>query len=153
MAYPQTQVPNTQHTVFYAHSIHVNGIEIGSFQRMSIRQSRTTERIRELLFSRGPEVKEIVWGGVDITIDVNRVELYNKAMLQAFGFEIYSLEDFNQAVNITEMQFNPNNNGKRVITYMDAVASDLSKDIDLGTVHIAESMTFQVRTIRGRFTS
>jgi len=153
MSYPQTQVPNTMHTVWYAHSIHVNGVEIGSFQRLSIKQSRDTERIREILYSRGAEVKEIVWGGVNITLDITRVEMYNKQIFQAFGLEFFSLEDFNQPVDITEMQFNPNNNGKRIITYKDAVASDVSKDVDLGTIHIAESMTFQVRTIRGRVTS
>jgi hypothetical protein len=152
MGYPQTQSPNTLHSVFYAHSIHVNGIEIGSFERFSTRSGRSTERIREILFSRGPEVKEIVWGGTDISIDINRVELYNKAMLEAFGFEIFSIEDFNQPVNITELQFNPENNGRRVITYMDCVASDTSKDLDTGTARIVESMTFQVRTIRGKRT-
>lgn len=150
MGYPQTQVPNTVHSIFYAHSIHVNGVEIGSFERLSISQSRSTERIREILFSRGPEVKEIVWGGTDINISLNRVEMYNKAMFEAFNFEIFSLEDFNQPVNVTEIQFNPNNNGRRVVTYMDCVASDISKDVDIGTARLVESMTFQVRTIRGR---
>jgi hypothetical protein len=153
MAFPQTQVPNTQHTVFYAHSIHVNGVEIGSFERMSVSSTRTTERIREILFSRGPEVKEIVWGGTDINVSLGRVELYNNAMLEAFGLSIFTIEDFNQPVNITEIQFNPNNNGQRTITYIDCVASDISKDIDQGTVRIVESMTFQVRTIRGTRTT
>lgn len=148
MAYPQTQVPNTAHGVFYSYSIHVNGFEIGSFERFSQRSTRTTERIREILFSRGPEVKEIVWGGTDISVDLSRVELYNKAIMEAFGFEIYSLEDFNQPVTITEIQNNPDNS-QRVINYLDSVASDWSKDLDTGTVRVVESMTFQVRTIRG----
>lgn len=150
MSYPQTAVPHTQHSVFYAHSIHVNGIEIGSFERMSMRSTRTTERIREILFSRGPEVKEIVWGGTDISVDLNRVEMYNKALFEAFGFQIYSLEDLNQPVNISEIQFNPADpGGARTITYVDCVASDWSKDVDTGTVRVVETMTFQVRTIRG----
>jgi len=152
MGYPQTQTPNTKHTVFYAHSIHVNGIEIGSFERFSMRSTRTTERIREILFSRGPEVKEIVWGGTDISVDLNRVELYNRNLYEAFGIAIYSLEDLNQPVNITEIQRNPEEQGggKRTLTYVDCVASDWSKDLDTGTVRTVESMTFQVRTIRGR---
>lgn len=153
MGYPQTSAPNTAHSVFYAHSIHVNGIEIGSFEKLSIREARQgVERIREILFSRGPEVKEIVWGGVDISLDLSRVEMYNRAVLEAFGFDIFSLEDFNQVVNIMEMQINPPSigGGKRVLTYMDCVASDKSKDIDTGTTRIVESMTFQCRTIRGR---
>ena len=153
MSYPQTQVPNTQHSVYYAHSIHVNGIEIGSFQRVSIRFSRSLERIREILFSRGPEVKEIVWSGTDITIDVTRTEMYQKSMFEAFGFEVFTLEDFNQPVNITEMQFNPNDNGKRILTYMDCVPADHSKDIDLGKPQIEEAITFWVRTARGKRTT
>lgn len=150
MAYPQTAVPQTQHTVFYSHSIHVNGIEIGSFERFSMRATRVTERIREIMFSRGPEVKEIVWGGTDITVDINRVEMYNRMLFEAFGFDIYTLEDLNQPVNITEIQNNPpDGGGQRVITYMDCVASDWSKDLDTGTVRTVESMTFQVRTVRG----
>jgi len=96
-------------------------------------------------------VKEIVWGGTDISIDLSRVEMYKKAMFEAFGFEIFSLEDFNQPVSITEYQTNPNNS-QRIITYEDAVASEWSKDVDTGTVRIVESMTFQVRTIRGQRT-
>ena len=150
MAYPQTAVPENQHSVFYSYSIYINGLVIGSFERFGSRSTRTTERIREILFSRGPEVKEIVWGGTDITVDISRVELYNKAIMEAFGFEIYSLEDFNQTVNIVEVQRNPaSTGGSRVISYQDCVASDWSKDLDTGTVRVVESMTFQVRTIRG----
>ena len=150
MAYPQTQTPNTQHVVWYSHSIHVNGIEIGSFQRLSVRSTRNTESIREILFSRGPEIKEIVWGGTDTSLDLSRAELYQKAMFEAFGFEIFSLEDFNQPVNITEIQVNPLSNGKRVLTYVDCVASDIGKSVDSSTAHIVEDISFQVRTIRGR---
>jgi hypothetical protein len=150
MSYPQTQVPETQASVWYSHSLHIGGRPIGTFERFSTRSTRTTERIREILFSRGPEVREIVWGGTDITLDLNRVELYNTALFEAFGFDIYSLEDLNQHINITELQKNPaSTGGRRVITYMDAVASDWGKDVDTGTVRIVETMTFQVRTIRG----
>lgn len=154
MAYPQRSVPNTQHSVFYAHSISANGIEIGSFERFSKRSTRTTERIREIMGSRGPQVKEIVWGGTDISIDISRVELYNRAIFQAFGQEIYTLEDFNSFVQIHEFQFNPEQNPTsdtpaRTITFVDCVASDWGKDLDTGTARIVETMTFQVRTIVG----
>lgn len=152
MAYDTVSIPNTQHTVFYAHSIHVEGKEIGSFERFSMRSSRTTERIREIAASRGPIVKEIVWGGTDISIDLSRVEIYNRAAMEAFGFSIYTLEDFNQPVNISELQWNPGSDPTsdapdRTLTFTDCVASDWSKDIDTGTARIVESMTFQVRTI------
>lgn len=151
MAYPRIPLPNSQATVWYSHSIFVNNIEIGTFERFSAKSDRTHERIREIFFSRGPEVREIVWGGTDISVDVSRVELYNIAMFEAFDIHIYSLEDFNQYVQIAEIQHNPDpqGGGKRTITYTDCVPTSINKDIDTGTVRTIESMTFQVRTIRG----
>jgi len=104
--------------------------------------------------SRGPQVKEIVWGGTDISIDVSRVELYNKSMFEAFGVEIFTLEDFNQYVDVHEFQWNPGLNPvtdapSRTVTYADAVSSDWGKDMDTGTARMVETMTFQVRTIIG----
>jgi len=154
MGYPQTAIPETHHSVFYAHSISANGVELGSFERFSKRSTRTTERIREIMASRGPQVKEIVWGGTDISIDVSRVELYNKGLFEAFGVEIFTLEDFNRYVDIFEFQWNPGTNPttaspNRTITFVDCVASDWGKDIDTGTARIVETMSFQVRTIVG----
>lgn len=160
MAYPQNAVPVTAHAVFYSHSIWVNGIEIGSFERFSPASQRTTERIREVLFSRGPEVKEIVWAGTDHTIALSRVEMYHKAMMEAFGFAIFSIEDLNQPVNIVEIQHMPTGalrpdlmgyagGGTKTISYEGAVASRWGKDIDTGTARIVESMDFDVRVIRG----
>jgi len=154
MGYPQTAIPETQHSIFYAHSISVNGTEIGSFERFSAKSNRTTERIREIMAARGPQVKEIVWGGTDISVDVSRVELYNKSMFEAFGIEIFTLEDFNQYVDIHEFQWNPTLNPvtdppSRTITYIDCVASSWGKDIDTGTARMIETMSFDVRTIIG----
>jgi len=154
MGYPQTALPVNMHSVFYAHSISANGIELGSFEKFSAKASRTTERIRELMARRGPQVKEIVWGGTDISIDVSRVELYNKSLFEAFGIEIYTLEDFNKYVDVHEFQWNPGANPftdtpNRTITYVDCVASDWGKDLDTGTVRTVESMSFQVTTISG----
>lgn len=152
MGYPQTSVPNTAHSVFYAYSIHVNGFEIGSLERFGASSSRTTERIREILFSRGAEVKEIVWGGTDTTVNLSRVELYSAGMLEAFGYEIYALEDFNNPVNITEICTLPDGS-TRTLTFVDAVASSWGKDIDTGSVRRIETMEFQIRKVTGRRSS
>ena len=154
MGYPQTSVPKTIHTVFYAHSIWVAGYEIGSFERFSYRSSRSAERIREILAKRGPEVKEIVWGGTDISVDLSRVELYNRNIFEAFGIDIFTLEDFNQHVNISEFQYNPEQNPEsdtpaRTITFEDCVATEWGKDLDTGTARVVETMTFQARVITG----
>lgn len=153
MAYPQTAVPNTQHSVFYAYSIHINGVEIGSLESFAPTSNRQgVERIREVLFSRGPEVKEIVWGGVDTSITCNRVEYYEKSFLEAFGVSIHTLEDLTFPVNITEIMQLPEElgGGQRVLTFVDAVGASWSKTVDTGTTRRVESMTFEVRTVRGR---
>lgn len=154
MGYPGEAIPTTQHSVFYAHSITINGNEIGSFERFSKRSTRTVERIREVMASRGPQPKDMVWTGTDISIDVSRVEMYNKAIFEACGIEIFTLEDFNQVVDIHEFQWNPGLNPmsdtpSRDIHFVDCVASDWGKDLDTGTARVVESMTFQVRTIIG----
>lgn len=151
MAYPNTSVPNTAHSVFYAHSIWVNSIEIGSFERFSPSSTRTTERIREILQVRGAEVKEIVWGGTDHTVSLSRVEMYHKAMMEAFGFAIFSIEDINQSVNIVEIQTLPvgAGGGRKIISYEGCVASRWGKDLDTGTARVVETMDFDVRVIRG----
>jgi len=152
MGYPQTSVPNTAHSVFYAYSIHVNGIEIGSLERFGASSSRTVERIREILFSRGAEVKELVWGGTDTTVNLSKVELYSAGMMEAFGQEIFALEDFNMAVNITEIGTYPDGS-KKIMTFMDSVASQWGRDRDIGTVRQIETMEFYVRKVTGRRTS
>ena len=151
MAYPRVALPNSQAVVWYSHSIFVNNVEVGTFENFSTNSTRTNERIREIFFSRGPEVREIVWGGTDITVDINRVELYNEAMFEAFGIDIFSLEDFNQYVQIMEIQNNPASagGGKRNITYTDCSPNKIGKSIDIGTARIIESISFDVRTIRG----
>ena len=154
MGYPGEAVPSTQHTVFYAHSISANGTEIGSFERFSMRSTRTVERIREIMGSRGPQVKDMVWTGTDVSIDVSRVELYNKAIFEAFEIEIFTLEDWNQFVDIHEFQWNPGLNPmsddpSRTINFVDCVPADWGKDFDTGTAKVVETMTFQVRTITG----
>jgi len=153
MAYPQRAVPNTQHSVFYAYSIHINGVEIGSLESFAPSSNRQgVEKIREVLFSRGPEIKEIVWGGTDTTVTCNRVEYYEKSFLEAFGASLHTLEDFTFPVNITEiMQLPPERGGgQRVLTFVDAVATSWSKTTDTGTTRRVESMAFEVRTVRGR---
>jgi len=154
MGYPQTAVPNTAHSVFYAYSIHVNGVEIGSLENISETSTRTVERIREVMFSRGAEVKEIVWGGTDTSVTMNRVELYNNAILESFGVEIFALEDFTFPVNITEIMQLPEalGGGKRVLTFKDAVAENWSASKDTGTVRIVETLGFAIRVVRGKRT-
>ena len=151
MGYPQTAVPPTSHSVWYSYSIHINGVPIGSFERFGAKSTRTHERIREILFAPGAEVNEIVWGGTDTTVDISRVELYTKNIYESFGFQIYALEDFNFPVTITEVMTLPTDpGGRRVVDYVDAVATDWGRDLETTGSKVVETMTFQVRKVQGR---
>ena len=150
MGYPQTSVPETLHSAFYAYSITINSVPIGSFERFSARSSRTTERIREVLFTRGPETSEIIWGGTDTSIDLSYVELYQTAIFEAMGQFIFALEDFNTPVTIVEVMSLPASvGGTRSIEYVDAVASAWGKEIDSSGTKVVETMTFEVRKVKG----
>jgi len=165
MPYPYNALPNTQHSVFYSYAVTVgSGAQIGSFEKFSSTFSRTAERIREVYFSRGAQTKEIVWAGTDIQVSIDHVELYQTSILQALGFQIYTIEDLNQTLHIHEMMFIPNspvqssntedpgsaNTEYRLITYEDCVATAASKEINIGTARIVESMTFECRTVTGQ---
>lgn len=148
--YPQTAVPNTDHSVWYAYSIHVNNQAIGSVERISSRSSRTVERIREVLFSRGPEPSDQVWSGTDTTLELNYVELYEKSVFEALGGSgIYALEDWVTVFNITELMRTPSG-AIRILDYVDCVPSDWGRDLDSGGSKVVESLTVSVRKIQAR---
>ena len=164
MPYPYNALPNTLHSVFYSYAITVDGVgQIGSFEKFSSTFSRTAERIREVYFSRGAQTKEIVWAGTDIQVSVDHVELYQTSILQAFGFQIYTIEDLNQTIHIHELMYIPNNptlSGNvedpgstnttyRMLTYKDCVATAANKEVNIGTAKVIESMTFECRTVTG----
>ena len=148
--YPQRSVPNTDHSVWYAYSMHVNNKAIGSLERISSRSSRNVERIREILFSRGPETVEQVWSGTDTTIELSYVELYDQSVFEALGTSgIYSLEDWVSVFNITEIMRTPGD-AIRIIDYVDCVPSDWSRDLDSSGSKVIESITVSVRKIQAR---
>lgn len=161
VAYPVTTLPNTAHSVFYAYSIATGtGAPIGSFEKFGSSFTRSHERIREVLFSHGPITKEIIWGGTDIQVTLSKVELYTKAMLQALGLEIFTIELFNQVIDIVETMYIPaipaapqqapgTPSSIRTIRYVDCVPTNVSKDVDTGTAKIVESMTLECRTVEG----
>ena len=153
MAYPQTDqnMPQTARSVWYAYSILIHGEAVGSFERFSARSTRTVERVREVLFSRGAEVVELLPGGTDTSIDLSFVELYQSSLLEVVGGEIHTLEDMTFPLDILEQMRIPQSQGggRRNLVYLDAWASDWGKELDSGGTKVVESMTFQVRTVRG----
>lgn len=147
--YPQTSVPNTQHSVWYAHTILVNNVEIGSCQSISLDESRPTERIREIFFNQGPYTKEIVWGGADISITLNQTELYKQSLLQAVGQGVFALEDIWAPIDVVEVRTDPNGN-TRTLQYLNCVPNSHSRGVDLGgSIRIDASITMDVTRVYG----
>ena len=162
VAYPVTTLPNTAHSVFYAYSIIAgqSGQPIGSFEKFGSSFTRTHERIREILFARGPITKEIIWGGTDIQVTLAKVELYKEAIFQAMGFQIYTIEQFNQVVDVLEIMKIPAVPGSpkqsaaapsssRIVVYKDCVPTTVSKDVDPSTAKVVENLTLECRTVEG----
>ena len=165
VAYPVTTLPNTAHSVFYAYAIAtpLSVDPIGSFEKFGSSFTRSHERIREVMFSHGPITKEILWGGTDIQVTLSKVELYQQAIFQALGVNIFTIEDFNIVVDIFEYMYIPAVPGfptqapaaparTRTIVYKDCVPTTVSKDVDTSTAKIVESMTLECRTVEGSVT-
>jgi hypothetical protein len=162
MPYKYADLPKTQHSVFYSYSIVINNVAVGSFEKFSVSFTRAHERIREILFGRGAQTKEMLWSTTDISIDIDHVELYTESMLQALGFQLFTIEDLNQTVNVVEVMRIPGDSigsiesglgatpsGHRVITYEDCVPTSVRKEINTGTAKVIESMTLECRRVIG----
>jgi hypothetical protein len=162
VAFPVRVLPNTAHSVFYAYALATPKHQdpIGSFEKFGSSFTRSHERIREVMFSRGPITKEIVWGGTDIQVTLSKVELYKEAALQALGVNIFTIEDFNIVIDVFEYMYIPNVPGDptqdadapgqtRTIIYKDCVPTTISKDVDTTTAKVIESMTLECRTVEG----
>lgn len=163
VAYPVKVLPNTAHSVYYAYSImasSVPGFPIGSFEKFGHTFTRTHERIREIMFNRGPITKEILWANTDIKVTLTKVELFQQAILEAFGFSIYTIESFNQVVDVLEVMAipavpaNPTQPAgvpttARYVVYKDCVPTNVTKDVDTTASKVTESLELECRTVEG----
>ena len=141
-------------TVFYAYTISIGGVSVGTCEQFSEKSQRQVERIREIPRSQGqgPSPVDIVWGGSDVTLELQRVELYNKSLLNVFGAAGF-LDFANTFLDVTESLFMPNDaKGKpqspKVTTFKDCVVSNYSKQIQTSQARIMETMTVEVRYIQ-----
>lgn len=153
---------NPQHSTWFSHIITIQNVgPIGSLKTLNMRQSRAAERIREINAARGPVVKEIVWGGAEVELELTKIELFDSTIFKTMGVanitDIYSLDEVNFRFDIIEIQFRPGSTtpkerdvapqATRVITYEQCVPTAFSKNIDSETPHIVEQMTCWVTSI------
>lgn len=105
-------IPNTSVRASHAVTIRVNGITIGLIQSWAPNQNRPTTAIYELNAASAGEILERVPMNITgTTINVNRVDLYNKRMEEAWGpnFNINMLTDQTNPLDIKEKWSNPDN--------------------------------------------
>jgi hypothetical protein len=105
-------IPTTGTRLDHAVSIYVNSTKIGLIQEWSPQQSRGMTPIYELNSGTSGTILEYAPGNMsNQTITVNRYDLYQKRMEQAWGtgFNIGMLSDQSKSLTITEEWLNPDN--------------------------------------------
>jgi hypothetical protein len=143
---PYVALPSTDHSVFYAYTIQIGGTEVGSFEKFSERSSRTVERIRQIYYNQGARPADMVWGGTDYTLELTHVEWYTYSLLRYLGVATPALEYMNFKINISEIKRTPQG-AVSTLAFQDCVISDYTKDIDVGTARVMESMSVQCRWV------
>ena len=148
-----TRIPNTRTVVSYAYTVtDSKGNPIGTLQGFSPSSNRPLERVREIM-NEELDTFEIVPGRTDFSIQLDRLETYDKQMMKALGFTTF--EDLSKITDpITIIELMTSNVGKiRKIEYQDCSVSNWSKTIREGTVTVTESVTLQPTRIRVSETS
>ena len=143
-------IPNTRARVFYSYQIKVGNKVIGTIQSFGSTATRTLERIREINSDQGTRVIEIVPGTVDFEVTVDKVLLYKQNMLEAFGYQVESIEDIVDDFDIEEICHHPD--GKKEVTiYRKCHFSRYSKTVSVRDTLITESATIWVSYVERRF--
>lgn len=134
-----TRIPKTKTVVSYAYTVTANGTPIGTLQGFNPSANRILERIRQIMDEEQDTV-EIVPGRSDFTLSVDRLELYEKAVFEAFGTD----NDISKIVNpiqITEIITSPSTSEKRTISYQRCWIQNWSKAIREGTTTVTETVS------------
>ena len=85
-----TRIPNTTTVASYAYTVKANGSVIGTIQGFNPSANRNLERVREIL-NTAEDIVEIIPGRSEFTITLDRLETYNKGMMDALGFIDFTL--------------------------------------------------------------
>jgi hypothetical protein len=157
MGYPSVVIPNTQHTVWYSYAILMNGVVVGSLEKIGAKSDRVVERIREINNNTGAQVIDMVWGGTDTTLDLSRVELYTESLLKTVGSAALSLETINLVFDIFEQMKMPtasdgSGGGTRNISYEGCVPKSWGRELESSGSKVIESMTVEVSRVWGSYT-
>jgi len=141
-------LPRTATAVFYSYTISANNTEVGSLQSFNPSSTRQVERIRQIMFSTGARVIDMVPGTTDTSISLEHVRLYKKSLFEAFSYQIFALEDLTEPMDIIEEMNHPDGLVDFLV-YHQCLFSDWSETRTVGTAHVAGSATVQVAWVSG----
>jgi len=131
--------PNTKTEVYYSYEIKANGVKIGTLQRFNPSQTRTADRLREIA-NNGGAIIEIVPGITDFEITIAKSKIYTEAATDAFGYDVKTLQDIVDPIDIVEKSYHPDGTVK-TYTWKDCWITRYGKTVAVGTTINAEDIT------------
>jgi hypothetical protein len=138
-----TRIPNTTTVASYAYTVKANGDVIGTLQGFNPTANRTLERIREIMNTL-EDIVEIIPGRTEFSITLDRLETYNKSMMEALGFSTFEdISKVTDPIQIVEEVRGPVSSGPstRIITYERCWIQSWGKTIREGTITVTENVT------------
>ena len=136
MGLPPTE---SKSAVFYSYEVKVNGQKVGTLQSFSPSSTRDLERIREIAYS-DIDTLEIVPGRTEHQLQIDKIELYTKSLIEALGYEPVSISDLSHSLTIVETMHRPDGT-KRKMSYDRCWINSWNKQINANNVTITESVT------------
>ncbi len=142
-------MPNTKSRTSHGLAIRVNGITVGLIQSWNYGLTRDVTPVYELNpLTSGRPVDNVPGNVKGLTIDVSRVDLYNKTMEEAFGTtDLVMLSNQSNPFEVHEVWINPDGSTERFI-YIGCWFSRIQRRVDVtgNRIVIAEgSLVYQDR--------
>lgn len=132
--------------VHYAYDIKVRGKKVGTLQNFSPSSTRALERIREIAYS-DIDTLEIAPGRTDHQLTVEKLEFYNKSLVEALGYELANIADLREPITIVETLHRPDGT-KRRISYDNCWINTMGKTVTTGGVTVSENATLWATNVR-----
>lgn len=147
-----TKIPKTTTVVSYAYELEIDGETIGTLQGFNPSQTRELQRIRAIDFELFDDTFEIAPGRTDLTITVEKLEVYKESLLSYINSGVMPAEGIVQMIrpfNIIETIADPGNTKRpaKIVVYRDCWISNYSKSVKEGTITVLEQAQIMVRAI------
>lgn len=126
-------LPNTRVRTSHGMAIKVGGVTVGLIQTWNYALTKDVTPVYELNpLTSGKPVDNVPGNVRGLTIDVSRVDLYNRTMEEAFGTnDLAMLTDQTNPFDVHETWINPDGSTKRYI-FVDCWFSRIQRRLDVG---------------------